>query len=99
MMMRMLSVKLLAIMFMAALSSAFGQGSDIWKSLHQKFPGEPAVYVERSEVLNLVLEGDSVKAWSDLTQDMLHLKDQTEIFADRKIYGSSFTEIANIKAK
>jgi transglutaminase-like putative cysteine protease len=95
----MLSVKLLAIMFMAALSSAFGQGSDIWKSLHQKFPGEPAVYVERSEVLNLVLEGDSVKAWSDLTQDMLHLKDQTEIFADRKIYGSSFTEIANIKAK
>jgi hypothetical protein len=93
-------VKLFASIFMMAiLATAHGQGSDIWKSLHQKFPDEPAVYVERSEVLNLVLDGDSIKAWSDLTQDMLHLKDQTEIFADKKIYGSSFTEIADIKAK
>jgi hypothetical protein len=73
--------------------------SDVWKSLNQKFPGQPAVYVERSEVLNLVLEGDSIKAWSDLTQDMLHLKDQSDIYADKRIYGSSFTEIADIKAK
>ena len=88
-----------AIMIAASIGAANGQGSDIYKSLNQKFPGEPAVYVERSEVLNLVFEGDSIKAWSDLTQDMLHLKDQTEMFADKKIYGSSFTEIADIKAK
>lgn len=75
-----------------------GQGSDVWKTLQQKFPGEPAVYVERSEVLNLVLDGDSIKAWSELTQDMLHLKDQ-DAYADKRIYGSSFTEIANIQAK
>lgn len=75
------------------------QGSDVWKSLQQKFPGEPAVYVERSEVLNLVLEDDSVKAWAELTQDMLHLKDQSDLFADKRIYGSSFTEIKDIKAK
>jgi transglutaminase-like putative cysteine protease len=93
-------VKLFSVIVVAAgIGVANGQGSDIYKTLHQKFPGEPAVYVERSEVLNLVLEGDSVKVWSDLTQDMLHLKDQTEIFADKKIYGSSFTEIADIKAK
>src|ERR1044071_6961776 len=98
--MRVFSGKLFATMsLMAAIATAYGQGSDVWKSLHQKFPDEPAVYVERSEVLNLVIEGDSIKAWSDLTQDMLHLKDQTEIFADKKIYGSSFTEIADIKAK
>ena len=98
--MRVFNVKLFAAVIMAfGIGAAKGQGSDIWKSLHQKFPGEPAVYVERSEVLNLVLDGDSIKAWSDLTQDMLHLKDQTDIFADKKIYGSSFTEIADIKAK
>ena len=82
-----------------AVTTVFSQGSDIWKRLHQKFPGEQAVYVERSEVLNLILEGDSIRAWSDLTQDMLHLKDQSGIFADNKIYGSSFNEIADIKAK
>ncbi len=87
------------MLMIASVESGFAQGSDVYKNLSQKFPGEPAVYVERSEVLNLVLEGDSIKAWNDLTQDMLHLKDQTEIFSDKKIYGSSFTEIADIKAK
>ncbi|HEX8059431.1 MAG TPA: DUF3857 domain-containing protein [Cyclobacteriaceae bacterium] len=95
-----MKVKLFSMIAMvASLGVANGQGSDIYKTLNQKFPGEPAVYVERSEVLNLVLEGDSVRAWSDLTQDMLHLKDQTDMFADKKIYGSSFTEIKDIKAK
>lgn len=92
-------MRVFIVVMLAGIGTAFGQGSDIFKSLHQKYPGEPAVYVERSEVLNLVLEGDSIRSWSDLTQDMLHLKDQTEMFADRKIYGSSFTEIADIKAK
>ncbi|MEI9918652.1 MAG: transglutaminase-like domain-containing protein [Bacteroidota bacterium] len=95
-----MKVKLFAAIMMAvSVGVANGQGSDIYKSLNQKFPGEPAVYVERSEVLNLVLDGDSIKAWADLTQDMLHLKDQTEMYSDKKIYGSSFTEIADIKAK
>ena len=80
-------MRLWALIFIVSIVNARGQGSDIYKSLNLMFPGEPDVYVERSEALNLVLEGDSVKAWSDLTQDMLHLKDQTEIFADRKIYG------------
>ena len=98
--MRMFNVKLFAVTVMAVIvASANGQGSDIYKNLSQKFPGEPAVYVERSEVLNLVLDGDSIKAWNDLTQDMLHLKDQTNLFSGKKIYGSSFTEIQNIKAK
>ncbi len=97
-----LMVKLCAIMVMAFITQVVkgqAQGSDVWKTLQQKFPGEPAVYVERSETLNLVLEDDSIKAWSELTQDMLHLKDQSDIFADKRIYGSSFTEIKDIKAK
>lgn len=85
-------------LFVFVALSASGQ-SDVWKALQQKFPGEPAVYVERSEVLNIVLEGDSIRAWGDLTQDMLHLKEQSGVYADKRIYGSSFTEIADIKAK
>jgi len=94
------SVRKLFFMLMAvSLGTAYGQGSDVWKKLSEKFPGEPAVYVERSEVLNLILEGDSIKAWSDLTQDMLHLKEQSDVYSDKRIYGSSFREVADIKAK
>jgi transglutaminase-like putative cysteine protease len=96
--MKRFGVKVFLGLSMACFGTVYGQ-SDVWKTMHEKFPGEPAVYVERSEVLNLVLEGDSIKAWSDLTQDMLHLKDQTGVYSDRKIYGSSFREIADIKAK
>ncbi len=78
---------------------AHSQGSDVWKKLQQKFEGEPAVYVERSEVLNIVLDGDSVKAWTESTQDILHLKDQTGAYSSKRIYGSSLTEIADIRAK
>jgi hypothetical protein len=88
---------LILLLFWAQLS--YGQGSDVWKTVHEKFPGEPAVYVERSEVLNLVLEADTIRAWSDYSQDMLHLKEQSDIFSDRRIYGSSFKEIADIRAK
>lgn len=88
------------IMLLVVLAgTAYGQGPDIWNTLHEKFPGEPAVYVERAETLNLILEGDSIKAWSDYTQDMLHLKEQSDVFSDKRIYGSSFREIADIRAK
>ncbi|HZY82521.1 MAG TPA: transglutaminase-like domain-containing protein [Cyclobacteriaceae bacterium] len=96
--MRLLNVKLLSAFLLCAAGAAYGQ-SDVWKKMQGKFPGEPAVYVERSEVLNLVLEGDSIKAWSDLMQDMLHLKDQSDVYSDKRIYGSSFREISDIKAK
>lgn len=98
--MRIAEMKLVAVLLVAfTASSAFGQGSDIYKNLNGKFQGEPAVYVERSEVLNLVLDGDSIKVWSDLSQDMLHLKEQSDVYSDKRIYGSSFTTITDIKAK
>jgi hypothetical protein len=97
--MKTFSVKLFVIVLMNFGFLGSQAQSDVWKTLHEKFPGEPAVYVERSEVLNIILDGDSVTAWNELTQDMLHLKDQSEMFTDKRIYGSSFTEIADIKAK
>jgi Transglutaminase-like superfamily/Domain of Unknown Function with PDB structure (DUF3857) len=89
----------LIVAMLIAVSHVYGQGSEVWRAAQQKFPGEPAVYLERSEVLNIVLEGDSIKAWTDVSQDILHLKDQTDMFSDKRIYGSSFREIVGIKAR
>ncbi len=78
---------------------AWGQGSDVWNKMREKFPTEAAVYVQRSELLNLVLEGDSIKAWNELSQDILLLKDFAGSSPDRRIYGHGFCEITDVKAK
>jgi hypothetical protein len=63
------------------------------------FPDASAVFLERSVVLNLTIERDSVRAFTDVYEDMLHLKSQTEMYASRKVYGSHFQQIENLKAK
>lgn len=88
-------------LFMMTITPVVGwsQGSDVWNKMREKFPTEAAVYVERSELLNLVLEGDSIKAWNELTQDILLLKDFAGSAPDRRIYGHGFCEISDVKAK
>jgi hypothetical protein len=79
-------------------TAAFAQ-TDVWQDLKGRFPEEPAVFVERSEVLNLQIEGDSLKAESDILEDILHMKEQTDAFSGKRVYGSHFTHIAGLKAK
>lgn len=88
----------LVVVGLLGMSTAFSQGSEVWNNFQKKFPGEPAAFVERSETLNIIVSGDSLTVWSDLTQDMLHMKDE-DILYNRKIYGSSFSQIDQIKAK
>ena len=75
------------------------QSSDVWQQFKDKFPDEPAVFVERSEVLNIIPTGDSLRAYLDVTEDVLHLKEQTDMFSGKRVYGSHFNQVANIKAK
>lgn len=79
-------------------SAAFGQ-EDVWNSLKEKFPQEPIVVVQRAEVLTLSIDGDSLRAASSNFEDILHLKEQTTTYSSRKVYGSHFTQIEDLKAK
>src|SRR5690606_34832770 len=63
------------------------------------YPDEPAVFVERSEVLNIAVEGDSLKVFSDVSEDLMHLKERTDVYSGRKVYGSHFSEVADLKAR
>lgn len=89
----------LGILFLSVWQMSNAQTTDVYPYFKEKFPDEPAVYVERSEVLNLLVDGDSLRAFSDVTEDMLLLKEQADLFADKRVYGSHFTKVENLKAK
>jgi transglutaminase-like putative cysteine protease len=76
----------------------YGQ-DDLFVKYKTKYPDEPAVFVERSEVMNIQIDGDSLKIYSDVLEDILHLKEQSEAYASKRVYGSHFNQVENIKAK
>lgn len=88
-----------SILLALTMSSVFGQSSDVWQEFKNKFPDEAAVFVERSEVQSILVKGDSLQVFSDVKEDILHLKDQTEFLSGRRVYGSHFTQVNNLKAR
>ena len=88
----------IAILFLVC-KMGFAQSGDLPTEVRNRFPDESVVFVERSTTLNLTIEGDSLKAFTDVYEDMLHLKDQTNDYANRKVYGSSFVEVDKLSAK
>jgi len=70
-----------------------------WQTLKQQFPDAPAVYLNRTYVVTLNFEKDSLKMFTETSHDVLSLKEQTDLFSDRRVYGSHFSEVTDIKAK
>ena len=78
---------------------AHAQESDLLKLYKAKFPDAPAAFVERSEVLSIFIKNDSLEIFGDVTEDILHLKEQTDAYATGKVYGSHFNQVKDLKAK
>ena len=78
---------------------AHAQESDLLKLYKTKFPDAPAVFVERSEQLSIFIKNDSLEILVDVTEDMLHLKEQTDAYSTGKVYGSHFNQVKELKAK
>ena len=77
----------------------FAQQKDLWTELSGRFKEEPAVFVERSETLNMFVDGDSLRLFSEIKEDLLHLKENSDLVAGKKVYGSHFTQVADLKAR
>ncbi|MBA4053963.1 MAG: hypothetical protein C0490_04555 [Marivirga sp.] len=75
------------------------QSSDVYKTFKNRFPEDPAVFVERSEILSIILKNDSLEIFADVTEDILHLKEQADAFSAGRVYGSHFNQVKDIKAK
>jgi len=90
---------LTGILIASCIVAGRAQSTDLWQQFKEKFPDEPAVFIERSEVLNITPDGDSLRAFLDVREDVLHLKEQTDMLSGKRVYGSHFNQVANIKAK
>ncbi len=92
---------LLTCVFLLSSLTVVGQGeqSDIFKTYKSIFPDAPAIFLERSEQLNILINGDSLEVYSQIREDMLHLKQQTEVYSSGKVYGSHFSQVKDLKAK
>jgi hypothetical protein len=87
------------VLLVFSFTTLFAQKEDVYSFYKGKFPEDPAVFVERSQVMNIAVEGDSLKIYSDNLEDILHLKEHTDGFASNRLYGSFFNQVKDIKAK
>jgi hypothetical protein len=87
------------LMWISLAVAVHAQESDLLKLSKAKFPDAPAVFIERSELLSILIKNDSLEMFADITEDMLHLKEQTDAYATGKVYGSHFSQVKDLKAK
>lgn len=91
---------ILGIIFLVSfVSIVHAQESELLKRYKEKFPDAPAVFVERSEILSILIKNDSLEIFSDVLEDMLHLKAQTDVYSSGRVYGSHFSQVKDLKAK
>lgn len=91
---RNLTILTLSILFIGFQSIA----QDI-NNIKSNFPGELAVYLNKSEHMNIDLIHDSVIVNTEVYSEMLHLSDKSNIYAEKSIYESKFVEVSDIEAK
>lgn len=75
------------------------QESDVFNLYKSKFPDAPAVFVDRSELVSILVKNDSLEIFADVIEDMLHLKTQTDAYSSRRVFGSHFSQVKDLKAK
>ncbi|HZX74246.1 MAG TPA: hypothetical protein VFE57_07495, partial [Cyclobacteriaceae bacterium] len=69
-------MKSFAFYLLALISSVcFGQNQELWTQMKSKFPDAPAVFLERSEIMSILVRGDSLQLSAEVSEDVLHLKD------------------------
>ncbi len=92
-------IAVFVIIVLCSGSHCLSQNVDLWQQMKTQFPDASALFVARSEVLNISIEGDSLRVRGNVFEDILHLKEQTDGMASTKIYGSHFTQVGDFKAK
>lgn len=93
-------MKTLALLILLlSVQVCFSQRTNLWIENKNRFPDESAVFINRSQVLTLLFKNDTLQAYADISEDILHLKEQTDAYSRRKVYGSHFSQISDLKAK
>lgn len=80
--------------------SVFANGHDhpSLKELQSTYPTEKAVFINRSEHLNVKVSWGKLKVYEEAKEEVLYLRKEANVFADENIYFSRFSMVEGLKA-
>lgn len=81
------------------LESRANDPEELLQQMKQKYPDQKAIFLEHSRQVTIDWVGDSLRVTASQYYDMLHLNDQSNIYAQEKVYSSHFARLLDIKAK
>jgi transglutaminase-like putative cysteine protease len=90
---------LLVILLLAAAGAQAQSPSQLVAEMRKQFPGEKAVYLEMRQDLTVEIRNDSVQVLARHHADMLHLDDQSAMYADDRVYSSHFSRLQKLEAR
>lgn len=90
---------LILLFILVGISNLSFAQTTLIESIKKQFPDELAVYLKKSEHLNIDIIHDSVIVVSDNYSEMLHLSDKSNVYAEKSFYESKFVEVSEVEAK
>jgi transglutaminase-like putative cysteine protease len=92
-----LFLPLLLLVGVAARAQA--PSSQLVTDLKKQYPGEKAVYLELRQDLTVEIRNDSVQVVAKHHADMLHLDEQSAMYASDRVYSSHFNRLQKLEAR
>jgi transglutaminase-like putative cysteine protease len=78
---------------------SLGQAEEIYQKFKARYPDETAIFFERGEEITFDLVADTLQITAKVTEDLLHLKENSSNFVNNRVYGSHFVGVRDIEGK
>lgn len=97
---RMYQFILLLSVFLSAAFVVRGQApGQLVLDMKKQYPGEKAVYLELRQDLTVEIRNDSVQVLARHHADMLHLDEQSAMYANDQVFSSHFNRLQKLEAR
>ena len=88
-----------ALLLAAGAARAQAPASQLLTQMRQQYPGEKAVYLELRQDLTVEIRNDSVQVLNRHHADMLHLAEQSGMYANDRVFSSHFNRLQKLEAR
>ncbi|MDQ2770629.1 MAG: DUF3857 domain-containing protein, partial [Bacteroidota bacterium] len=88
-------------LLLLAAPAAYAQtpASQLLTQMRQQYPNEKAVYLEMRQDLTVEIRNDSVQVVARHHADMLHLAEQSGMYANDRVFSSHFNRLQKLEAR
>jgi transglutaminase-like putative cysteine protease len=87
------------LLLLGLTARAQAPSSQLVADLKKQYPGEKAVYLELRQDLTVEIRNDSVQVLARHHADMLHLDEQSAMYANDRVYSSHFNRVQKLEAR